>query len=489
MNTTARRNRWCAAAIALFALAGCNNGDGTVAEFIANFGATAEQVNDMPGAWNRNDPEVCCSGLDVYVVWEDDRNDLGGNKDIYVNYSRDGGLTWQANAIRLDTGDNPGAAHSNNPMICCDGQRVYVVWEDHRNDPDGHKDIYLNYSSDGGVTWQASDTRLDTDAPGEADCDAPRICCDGQRVYVVWEDDRNDPDVENEDIYLNYSSDGGVTWQTNDIRLDTDSPGAVDSGGARICCDGQRVYVVWSDGSGDEKDILFNYSADGGARWQSSHIRIDTGDLPGASHSDSPAICCDGLRVHIAWRDSRNDINRRDMLSNYSMDGGATWQANPIPVDNTSEDVEDPVQICCEGSNVYACWADVRDGEHDIFLNYSRDGGATWQSNDRRLDTGDAPGAGRSTNPVICCVGRNIHVTWQDERSGERDIYFNFSTDAGATWQGTDIRLDGGDARGANESQHVRICCGGGRVYVVWKDRRNDPGGDNQDVLINPSKP
>jgi len=62
-------------------------------------------------------------------------------------------------------------------------------------------------------------------------------------------------------------------------------------------------------------------------------------------------------------------------------------------------------------------------------------------------------------------------VAWEDWRNGEDDIYFNYSDDYGATWPTTDIRLDVGDAPGANDSENPRITSdGNGHVYVVWQD-------------------
>ena len=52
--------------------------------------------------------------------------------------------------IRLDT-NPPGAAGSFNLQICCDGDNVYAIWEDER---DGRSEIYFNRSIDG-AAWQA----------------------------------------------------------------------------------------------------------------------------------------------------------------------------------------------------------------------------------------------------------------------------------------------------------------------------------------------
>ena len=60
----------------------------------------------------------------------------------------------------------------------------------------------------------------------------PRICCAGDRISGAWETD-TDP----ERVYFNYSTDGGVTWQENDTRLDVGSDD-VRSTDVTICCDG-----------------------------------------------------------------------------------------------------------------------------------------------------------------------------------------------------------------------------------------------------------
>ena len=91
-----------------------------------------------------------------------------------------------------------------------------------------------------------------------------------------------------------------------------------------------------------------------------------------------------------------------------------------------------------------------------------------------RLDT-DTPGAGESLYPeIISDTNGNIYVTWRDQRNGPGDIYFNYSSDYGATWQASDIRLDTGDAPGANHSRWPMISCdNNGNVYVTWDDYRN----------------
>ena len=63
----------------------------------------------------------------------------------------------------------------------------------------------------------------------------------------------------------------------SDLRLDTDEPGAAESCGARIHCDGKKIYAVWHDFRNGESDIHFNRSLNGGFNWLSSDVRLDSG--------------------------------------------------------------------------------------------------------------------------------------------------------------------------------------------------------------------
>jgi len=103
--------------------------------------------------------DVAASGGRVWVVWQDDQ---AGEEDIYLNLSEDAGTTWLPAPLRLDT-DLAGSGASTLPQIVSVGDVVLVVWQDTR---DGAADIRLNRSADGGRTWLAADVRLDTDVAG-----------------------------------------------------------------------------------------------------------------------------------------------------------------------------------------------------------------------------------------------------------------------------------------------------------------------------------
>ncbi len=321
---------------------------------------------------------------------------------------------WQLQDLRIDLGDPAGANDSWNPQISTSGNNVYVTWEDTRN---GWADIYFNCSTDGGVTWQGIDIRLDTDPTGAWSWE-PQISSSGKNVYVTWVDDRNGW----ADIYFNCSTDGGATWLGTDIRLDTYPAGANDSWNPQISSYGNNVYVIWEDKRNGNWDIYFNYSTNGGATWQGTDIRLDT-DPPGSSYSFNPQISSSENNVFVTWADTRNGYD--GIYFNYSTDSGATWLGTDIRLDTdpTGAWSSEP-QISSYGNNVFVTWKDRRTGYYDIYFNYSTDGGATWLGTDIRLDT-DPTGAW-SSEPQISSSENNVYVVWEDERNGYDDIYFNY---------------------------------------------------------------
>ena len=130
-----------------------------------------------------------------------------------------------------------------------------------------------------------------------------------------------------------------------------------------------------------------------------------------------------------------------------------TWLENPIKLDTTPIIVpglgysSESHISSDENGHVYATWSDKRRNSQlpDIYFNYSNDYGMTWQANDIRLNTGDAPGANRSWDPQLSSDSNgHVYVTWKDFRNRRLDIYLNYSDDYGVTWQKDDIRLDTG---------------------------------------------
>jgi hypothetical protein len=321
---------------------------------------------DLPGASSSRHPRIAALGNSVYVTWADDRNGLA---DICFNRSLDGGSSWLPADIRLET-DLSGAATSRAPQITVLGDSVYVTWADSRNGDFryGPDDIYFNRSLDGGASWLATDMRLDTDLPAAAHSKFPQIAAFDDAVYVAWGDSRNGA----QDIYFNRSLDGGASWLATDMRLDTDLPGTAHSQSQQIAASGDSVYVVWQDSrfstGGAVFDIHFNRSLDRGATWLPADIQLET-DSPGLHNSSSPQIAASGDSVYVTWQEERD--GRVDIHFSRSLDSGLSWLTSDIRLDTDLPGAaySSQPQIAASGDSVYVTWEDTRNGSADIYFN------------------------------------------------------------------------------------------------------------------------
>lgn len=401
-----------------------------------------EQLGDGVG----DDDRECevgekCKGY-VYVAWEDTRN---GNPDIYFNYSSDYGETWQATDIRLDT-DTPGTGKSVYPQITCDNRgHVYVVWKDTRS---GSSDVYFNYSPDYGVTWQSSDKKLGSIPYNPNNPQFPKIACDNTgHVYVAWNDN-----------YFNTSANYGVSWLSQAKRIST--AGGEDT--QLLCDQNNGVYVVWRLGT---TNVLFNYSTNAGDTWQSpDRIISSSGAIPSGGLS---LTSDEGGRISCAWHDTRNNPNSPDVYFNSSSDGGNTWGSDTVLNTGTPGSTYSiyPEIAHDNSGNVYVAWYDRRNGEGDIHLNFYN---GSWQNPDIRLDTDTAGTVDSGFPEVVVDRNANIYAIWSDNQTSiGPGLYLNYSLDNGLNWLSTNRKI-------ASGGFYPQIKTDGDRLYIVRENNETD---------------
>jgi hypothetical protein len=410
----------------------------------------------LPGTFASILPNATLVGTSAYCVWEDTKS---GVADAFANVSPDSGGTWAAIDTHLPT-NTPGIDQAHRPRVAASGTNVYAAWVDGRNGP--NQDVFFRRSIDGGTTWVAPDVRLDSGLAGAANSTSVEIAAVGTNVYVVWQDFRNGQP----DVFFNRSTDGGVTWLANDVRLDTDPAGAAPSFSARIAAAGTDVYVVWQDGRGGSLDVRANVSNDGGTTWLAADLRLDTDPLP--HPSVEIAVAADGAGAVVTWTDSRLGPNH--VFANRTTDHGVTWLATDVRVDVfAGTNSAGSSTVALQGGVAWIAWTDTRAGSPEIRFSKSTDGGATWLAADVRLDT--RPAGGASTLPNLCADAGFVFVVWQDTRDGQPDVRFQGSADSGDHWLPNDLKLDG-DPNGATASTNPICRCVGQRVHVFWQDSR-----------------
>lgn len=375
---------------------------------------------------------VFCKGADetLFVVWGEKRYVLGedgealvdqyGDKqidgfiDVWFTRSPDGGTTWLSPVqVKQGVGDASGI------HMDCDGDRVFVVWEDNRDSETLYQNIYLNYSLDGGDSWQEEDTRIDDDEKGYYISLGPKVAIYEGRVHVVWYDQVNGAP----DIYMSTSINNGKKFQPQQIigailepAEGEDGAGSAWNGNPQLKVDGNGViYVLWESTRNGKQDLFLATSTSGGDSFNPKR-RIDTGDERGSHYSFAPRFDVTAEAAYVVWHDDRSGENR------------------------------------------------------DVFMNYSADAGATWLDEAVRVDSGDAPGFSESLNPDVDVVGNQAHIVWQDNRERAYDIYYRVAT-AGA-FDAPEIRVEN-DQAGAANSTFPRIARSADATAVVFSDYRN----------------
>lgn len=435
------------------------------------------RVETDPGSNYSSHVYVSASGSNAYVVWRDHRPPgTYDNGSIYANYSHNSGVTWSTSDQRVDLGKVQGSSKSDWPGVASSGNYAYAIWEDHRNDPTGTDmpNLFFNRSTDGGLTWEASDQRIDTGAAANSTLATnASIRAFQNNVYICWQDER----TGTPNIYVSMSPSNGLagTW-TAPIQVDPASGQYYTQKYPIMDCDGNMVYVAWQDSRNAYQDIYFNNSVDGGVTWNTSDVRrVDT-DNPQAG---------DSIYLEMsAGNPGGGGGGGTDLPLAGPFGPGALQFFNRGAFGNGA------------GSNsftgskktVYCIWRDYREAQGsyqlDIYANASIDGGLTWGTNDSRLNTHHAvPGSFWVGDPVIAGAGEAVYGVWRDQKDDPTpgsspyisDIYVNRSLTFGqyGSWTGC-VRIDEGDAPGGADSWHPHVAAHGGNVWVVWADERDD---------------
>ncbi|HEX2407244.1 MAG TPA: hypothetical protein VHJ38_08545, partial [Nitrososphaeraceae archaeon] len=114
-----------------------------------------------------------------------------------------------------------------------------------------------------------------------------------------------------------------------------------------------------------------------------------------------------------------------------------------------------------DNNNIYNVWSDNNtSGNSEILIAVSTDGGNSFTDPENISNN-----AGESINPAIAVSGNTVYVTWSDNTSGNNEILFVKSTDAGNSF--TDPENISNNA-GSSENPAIEVS--GNTVYVTWSD-------------------
>jgi hypothetical protein len=187
-----------------------------------------------------------------------------------------------------------------------------------------------------------------------------------------------------------------------------------------------------------------------------------SGNIPTRNLSNNPgsslfpAIAVSEGQLYIVWDD--DTLGNSEIFYVRSIDGGQTFSP-PQNLSRTSGTSRNPA-IAASGTDVYIVWDDDTSGNAEILYLVSRDKGATF-SPAQNLSQNE----GRSVLPEIAVSGQTLHIVWQDDTPGNREILYRRSRDSGGTFE-TIRNL----SQNSGRSLSPAIVALGNQVYVAWDD-------------------
>jgi hypothetical protein len=259
-------------------------------------------------------PDFARADDEIWVLYSRYRTGFDGTEVRFVK-STDGGQTWEA-PVRVEDG-SPAGAYNLRVNSVSHGDTVWAAWQQEVGS--GWR-LRLNRSVDRGETWWPEDL-----APLEGlplhDYSQPVLARDpvSSHLYLALASAGGD-------IFVSRSTDGGLTW-SDPVQVDDPAAVYAEEPDLVVGPDG-TLYVVWSDfRTGQDTDVFFSRSTDGGQTWLQPPVEVDDEVVQGNQYEPHLALDPTG-RLHVGYIFNIPYHFEVDLYYTLSDDGGLTWAPN-----------------------------------------------------------------------------------------------------------------------------------------------------------------
>jgi hypothetical protein len=319
-------------------------------------------------------------------------------------------------------------------------------------------------STDGGATWSKNVSIPVSTGMFVGD---PAVGIDGGGTLYAVCQEYLDLNAGTGNIRMMTSSDKGQTWSAiRTIQSAPDKPWA--TGGV---ADG-TLFVSWLGSSAGIKRSL-----DQGSTWGPIE------PLGNIIHGTGIVTSTSGL-VHVPYN---LDSDRNQLRYVRSVDNGVTW-------DKARDLIADMGTFCFQcsprqhpivgaaadptGNTVAITWSSTMpggQGDDDVWLLFSKDGGVTWTKPIRVNDNTTASRQFQSWVAVDAC--QRVHVVWTDLRNGNNETWYARSADPTQGFE-PNIQVTDGSGSAATDflGDYKGLAVLGSDVLVTWEDTRRDSG-------------
>jgi len=377
------------------------------------------------------------------------------------------------------------AVDPNNP------QQVVAVFQDN---------AHAAYSQDQGRSWQVVDVapkdfRISGDVSTTFDHQGHAFICYiafdklGTMNYWAHGATRNG-------IFVRRSLDGGKTWETDDhaVAEHGNTPGIPFEDKPYIVTDTNprsrfagNLYVGWTRWRLTDSQMVISRSTDDGKTW-SSPVEIDAHpglprDDNGAAEGFDGAVAPDGTLYSVWAQDN-------DIMFTISRDGGKTFSharaiIHTAPIMFAMEALErangfPQIAVDPKSKRLYVTWSDYRNGDIDVFLSSSDNGGKRWSpavrvNNDPVHDGADQFFQWLAVDPTDGSLNVMFYDRRKDPQNRKQIVTLARSTDGGRTFPNYAWTESEFESNGVFFGDYTGLAAYGGRVYGAWMEKPIPP--------------
>jgi predicted amidohydrolase len=221
-------------------------------------------------------------------------------------------------------------------------------------------------------------------------------------------------------------------WGTSALVLDpagsSDDDHVVHQRHPSIAADDQNVVVAFAEGGRSGGTIRLARSSDAGATF--AEVAVPEG--PAGAAARLPAVAISGDRILVAFEEVDESGAFERVVALVSVDGGGTWQRQPIAGTREAPGWAPDVAIDAVTGRLHVAWLDLRHGGRAKPHLASSDDGTAWT--DVWVDPTNAVignPRGNAAQVQVAAADAVVHVAFNDFRAAAWDLYLVSSTDGG----------------------------------------------------------
>jgi hypothetical protein len=315
-----------------------------------------------------------------------------------------------------------------------------------------HSQIFFTMSKDHGSTWDnLPETKNLTKSPGEAF--GPSVAATRQgtvRAYVTYHDNSNGTTQ----IYLIRSKKKAKFRRPQNI---TPHDGGAFS--PRIALDSSEgLNIVWGDFEVLTKKVLFRRSTDLGETFSAP---VDVSRSSGQAFEPEIAVGPDDS-INVAWEDTAPGSSA--IMFARSNDGGQTF-STPLRVSKGQGDATEAHLAIDADGRISIVWVDQTPGNPQLFYSLSTNSGISFSNPVSVTPSAEVAVA----KPVVTAIDDLVFIAFQDEDSGNRQVFLVRSEDAGQTFSDA-VQVSNADNRCGRAHSPAMVVDGQRTLHMVWID-------------------